>query len=159
MEPSRITSSPVGRLATLSNNSFLFAPVFESFYEALGSKERSLLLAYLVLPLVLPPRSQALLVGRSRKRHFRTFVEDPSLFAGLPSRIANRRHQTNLSIQHNLNLGVLEIQDSTSVVRKNKGPKAEYCPPRLSEAAANLGKLCSSHSVPTIYLQLGIKRL
>lgn len=152
-------SSPIAKLAILSNNPFLFSPLFESFYEALGIKERSLLLAYLVLPLVLPPPSQALLVGRSRKKYFRTFVEDPNFFAGLPSRIGNRRHLTNLCLQHNLNLGVLAIQAPATMVYKNRGPATRYCPQRLRDAAANLGELCSPHSVPTIYLQLGIKRL
>jgi hypothetical protein len=152
----RLNRSAIGCIATLHNNPFLFAPIFAAFYKELGFKERSSLLAYLVLPLVLPKVPRRALGTTTM---LRTFASEPERTYGLAARIAEWRHLTHLSLQQNIDEGVLVLDDSAAFIFKETGAEQEYCPPDMLKAAAKFAKICAPHSIPAIYLQFGIKRL
>lgn len=156
MESQPLNQSPISCIATLHNNPFLFAPLFEAFYKTLGDKDCSVLLSYLILPLVLPQASRKALLGTTA---LRTFTAKSERSYGLASRIAEWRRLTNLSVQHNIDQGVIELSASSAFVFKKSSQSQGYCPIDMIKAATKFAIICAPHGIPTIYLQLGIKRL
>ena len=111
-------SNAIQSLGVLHNNPFIFGPIFRSFFESLGDKSKSILLSYLVLPLVLYPESHSLLVGAASRRSIRTLVGAPGKrdpIYGLGERIAEYRELTNPSLQYAVDIGVLKIDENLSV--------------------------------------------
>ena len=123
METRPLNKSPFSFLATLHSNPFLFAPLFEVFFYELERKERSLLLAYLVLPLVLPEFSRAKL---SRTTSLRRFTSEPSRTYGLASRIAEYKLLTHITLQHNLDIQVLSLEEPATFIFRKHSTKSDY---------------------------------
>ena len=145
--------------ATIFNNPFLLAPLLPTFFEALGGKDRGSLLAYLVLPLVLPKSSRTALANSNKASSLRTFTKEVDRTYGLGQRIANQRRMTNLILQHMVDLGVLKLVDNASIIVAPEPLLPGICPKDMLKAARKLGAICAPHSVPSIFLQLGIKKL
>ncbi len=159
METRPLITNQIECYATIFNNPFLLAPLLPTFFGALGGKDRGSLLAYLVLPLVLPKTSRIALINSNRASSLRTFTKEVDRTYGLGQRIANHRRMTNLMFQHMIDLGVLRMGANTSVIIASELLPAGICPPDMVKAAKKFGTLCAPHSVPSIFLQLGIKKL
>jgi hypothetical protein len=159
METHRLITNQIECYATIFNNPFLLGPLLPTFFEALGAKDRGALLAYLVLPLVLPKFSQVALANSNKASSLRTFTKEADRTYGLGQRIANQRRMTNLILQHMIDLGVLRLVDNASIIVVPEVFPPGICPPDMLKAARKLGALCAPHSVPSIFLQLGIKKL
>lgn len=159
METRPLITNQIECYATIFNNPFLLAPLLPAFFKALGGKDRGLLLAYLVLPLVLPKSSRNALINSTRASSLRTFTKDVDRIYGLGQRIANQRRMTNLMLQHMIDLGVFGMAENASIIVASELLSAGICPPDMLKAAGKFGVLCAPHSVPSIFLQLGIKNL
>ena len=94
----------VEKLFVLHNNPFLFVDIFTEFYAAIGPQKNSLLLSYLVLPLVLPEQSRAVLCKDRGRTRLPTFAAKPERLYGLQGRIETYRAITNVTLQHLLSL-------------------------------------------------------
>ncbi|MFA6175519.1 MAG: three component ABC system middle component [Phycisphaerae bacterium] len=159
METRTLITNQIECYATIFNNPFLLAPLLPTFFEAVGVKDRGALLAYLVLPLVLPESSRIALANSNKVSSLRTFTKGADRTYGLGQRIANQRRMTNLILQHMIDLGVLRLVDNASIISGSEVLSADICPPDMLKAARKLGCLCAPHSVPSVFLQLGIKKL
>lgn len=159
METRALITNQIECYATIFNNPFLLTPLLPAFFHGLGNKDRSALLAYLVLPLVLPKISRSALANSNRASSLRSFTKEVDRTFGLGSRIANQRRMTNLVLQHTIDLGVLKVSDNATILVEATEPDAGICPPEMLRAATKFGRLCAPHSVPSIFLQLGIKNL
>lgn len=159
METRPLITNQIECYATIFNNPFLLSPLLPVFFAALGGKDRGSLLAYLVLPLVLPKPSRSALIKSNKASSLRTFTKAVDRTYGLGQRIANQRRMTNLMLQHMIDLGVLEIADNASIIVAPAPLPAGICPSDMLRAATKFGALCAPHSVPSIFLQLGIKKL
>ena len=159
METRPLITNQIECYATIFNNPFLLAPLLPTFFGALGAKDRGALLAYLVLPLVLPKSSRTALANSNKASSLRTFTKEMDRTYGLGQRIANQRRMTNLILQHMIDLGVLRLVDNASIFVDPELLPAGICPPDMLKAARRFGALCAPHSVPSIFLQLGIKKL
>lgn len=159
METHPLITNQIECYATIFNNPFLLAPLLPTFFAALGVKDRGALLAYLVLPLVLPKSSRTALANSNKASSLRTFTKKAERTYGLAQRIANQRRMTNLILQHVIDLGVLGVVDDASMIVASELLSAGICPEDMLAAARKLGTLCAPHSVPSIFLQLGIRKL
>ena len=159
METRPLIANQIECYAAIFNNPFLLAPLLPAFFQALGVKNRGALLAYLVLPLVLPKSSRIALMNSNKASSMRTFTKEVDRTYGLGQRIANQRRMTNLMLQHMIDVGVLENTDSASIIVATETLPTGICPPDMLKAARKFGLLCAPHSVPSIFLQLGIKKL
>ena len=159
METRPLITNQIECYATIFNNPFLLAPILPAFYKALGDKDRSALLAYLVLPLVLPSSSRRALVNSNKASSLRTFTKEVDRIYGLGQRIANQRRMTNLILQHTIDFEFVEIAEKASIIVTPKLLPSGICPPDMLKAASKFGSLCAPHSVPSVFLQLGIKKL
>jgi hypothetical protein len=131
MEDQEIMSNAIQNLGVLYNNPFIFGPILRSFFESLGGKSRSILLSYLVLPLVLYPESHVLLVKRAdSRRSIRNLVGVPGKrdpIYGIEERIAGFRELTNLSIQYSVDIGVFSVDNNLSVNVISEWPAVPLC--------------------------------
>lgn len=153
-------SNAVRYLGTLYSNPFIFGPVFHSFYKSLSKKDNSVLLSYLVLPLVLYPASQKYLTKRKNPHScLRILAKTHEHVFGLQERIREYCQITNTTIQHAINLGVLDISRNLSIEILSDWPNGAISPPNSITAAERLGQFMSFIDVPTAYRMLGVKRL
>lgn len=155
-------SNAIQGFGTLYNNPFIFGPIFHSFYSSLKKKEKSILLSYLTLPLVLYPESHKFLVNANARSSVMTMVGKPGqrdCLYGLDERIAVYRYLTNTSLQYGVDLGVFKIDESFSINVLSEWPTNPICTPDQLRAAKRLGILFEPFDIPTIYRLLGVKRL
>lgn len=159
METHRLITSQIECYAAIFNNPFLLGPLLPTFFAAVGAKDRGVLLAYLVLPLVLPKFSRIPLANSNKASSLRTFTREAERTYGLRQRLANQRRMTNLILQRMIDHRVLRLGDNASIIVGAEILPPGICPPDMVKAARKLGALCAPHSVPSIFLQLGIKKL
>ena len=153
-------SDAISHIEVLHNNPFVFAALFPRFYENLGKKPKSLLLAYLVLPLALRLASRQFLKNANRRSSVRTMVKRHEVLYGLPSWIEAYRQYANASIQYLIDQGVLTITEDLNVLMcANSSLDDQLCPMDSATAAGRLGVLLAPYDVPTAYRLLGITEL
>lgn len=152
-------SNAIQSLGELHNNPFIFAPLFSPFYKSLGEKPKSFLLSYLVLPLVLYPKSHTFLVGARSTSSLRTLMGKKERIYGLDERIAEYRGLTNTSLQHAMDMGVLQVGEKLSVDVVSDWTTETLCSPDQLKAASKFGILLAPFDVPTVYRMIGVKKI
>ena len=152
-------SNAIQSLGVLHNNPFIFAPLFSPFYKSLGEKPKSFLLSYLVLPLVLYPKSRTFLVGAKSTSSLRTLMSKKERIYGLDERIDEYRGLTNTSLQHAVDMGVLQVVDNLSVNVVSDWTNEPLCSSDQLKAASKLGILLAPFDVPTVYRTIGVQKL
>lgn len=152
-------SNAIQSLGVLHNNPFIFAPLFSPFYKSLGEKPKSFLLSYLVLPLVLYPKSHTFLVRAKSTSSLRTLMGEKERIYGLDERIAEYRGLTNTSLQHAVDMGVLQVGDNLSVNVVSDWTNDPMGSSDQLKAASKLGLLLAPFDVPTVYRMIGVKKL
>lgn len=148
----------------IHNNPFVFTSLIVAFYENLEQKQKNILLAYLVLPLVLNERSKQTLQTVRTTSNIHTFIDSKdkskreNVF-GLPERIKNYREITNQCIQHAIDNQWIKVNDDLSIeFLKKVENKVENL--NLSfKASTNLHKIFKDLDVVNIYRLLGVKEL
>lgn len=152
-------SNAIQSFGVLHNNPFIFSPLFPPFYESLGEKPKSILLSYLILPLVLFPESQKFLMNAISTSSVHTMVKKRDRIYGIDERMAEYRELTNSSIQYAADIGVLQFTDNLSVHVASDWPAVPLCPPVALKAASRLGYLFKPFDIPTVYRTLGVKKI
>lgn len=162
-------SNAIQSFTVIHNNPFIFGPLFSSFYDSLGKKQNSILLSYLVLPLVLYPASQKFLMNAKSTSSITTLVGKSGKrdrLYGLEERIAEYRELTNISMQYGIDIGVLSLDENLSINVENtsKSINIRFTNKTLyyseyRKSASKLGYLFAPFDVPTVYRLLGVKNL
>jgi hypothetical protein len=78
---------------------------------------------------------------------------------GLEERIAEYRELTNISIQHEIDIGMLSIDKNLSASVNSYRSTKSLGFSDYQKAASRLGYLFAPFDVPTIYRILGVKKL
>nr|QNO44327.1 hypothetical protein JKAPHALJ_00014 [Methanosarcinales archaeon ANME-2c ERB4]QNO46490.1 hypothetical protein PAACNKLE_00026 [Methanosarcinales archaeon ANME-2c ERB4] len=78
---------------------------------------------------------------------------------GLDERIAEYRGLTNTSLQHAVDMGVLQVGDNLSVNVVSDWTNDPMCSSDQLKAASKLGLLLEPFDVPTVYRMIGVKKL
>lgn len=148
----------------IHNNPFVFTPLIVAFYENLEQKQKNILLAYLVLPLVLNERSKQTLQTVRTTSNIHTFMDSKdkskreNIF-GLPERIKNYKEITNQCIQHAIDNQWIKVNNDLSIeFLKKVDDKVENLNQSF-KASSNLHKIFRDLDVVTIYRLLGVKEL
>lgn len=155
-------SNAVQSLSVLHNNPFILGPLFSSFYGMLGGKPQSILLPYLILPIVLYPASQRFLLHANSKSSVMTMAGKSTKrdrLYGLDERIAEYHELTNISFQYAVDMEVIRIAENLSVDVVSHWPSDTLCLPDHLKAANRLGILFRPFDAPTIYRMLGVKKI
>lgn len=152
-------SSAIKSYGVIHNNPFIFAPIFVEFYRGCILKEKSLLLSYLVLPIVLPKESRGFLSRAKSTSTVATLLRHREYLEGLEERISEYRDLTNQAIRYAVDAGMIRIEADLSV--KVICDECDYSlsPLAAPRAARRLGTLFEPYDIPTIYRTFGVKKL
>ncbi|WP_284320541.1 three component ABC system middle component [Dyella acidisoli] len=145
--------------ATLTRSPLVLAPVIESFFFALERQERSILLSYLVLPIVLHAPSRKFLENARSTSSLITFCKNKDFLVGLSARVERWKSVTGIAIQNSVSCNHLEVKEDLSIAAGLVANEVEGLMPKEMKAAKNLAKLMSPYSVPAVYRILGVGRL
>ncbi|BDB27314.1 hypothetical protein CTP10_R47190 [Cupriavidus sp. P-10] len=149
----------IENLFVLHNNPFLFSELFTEFYGAMGPQKNGVLLAYLVLPLVLPEQSRKVLYKDRGRTRLMTFAAKPERLYGLQGRIDTYRALTNVTLQHLLSCGRLSMTADLSLEVCGKVVDEPLAPREALAASRKLGTIVAPYDVPTIFRMLGVMSL
>jgi hypothetical protein len=152
-------SNAIASYDVIHNNPFIFAPLFVEFFRNIPPAPNSILLSYLVLPLVLPRDSRTFLANATSTSTVTTFLRKRSFLEGLNERISEYRKLTNQSLRHAADLALVEIGSDLAVRVLVSNCDASYAPANTPRAARRLGILFSGYDIPTIYRTFGVSKL
>ena len=105
----------VDNIFTLQNNVFALTPLLISFYKNLQSKEKDMLLAYFVFPLVLNRDCVEKIKQLNRKSQLSRITRDKDIMAGFEERFEFYKDITNRCLQYALDCKYIEIDKNLSV--------------------------------------------
>ncbi len=154
-----MTKNAIDHYVTFARNPLLLAPVIESFFHTLQNKEKSILLGYLVLPVVLFPPSRNFLQNANSRSSIRSFCSDRSRLAGLPQRVLELRSTSSLAMQNLIDCSRLRLVDDLSLEFAASTQHTEDGMPNEIKAAKRLAILLEPYDVPTVYRLLGVNNL
>lgn len=151
-------SNAIEHLSVLHNNPFIFAPALAEFYSEFGSAKRGMLLAYLVLPLVLPEEPRKYLRAIRANSSLRMLLKERARIHGLAARVQQYRLITDKTLQYLIDAAVIEIGVDLSIAVTGQ-VSSGVAPEGVMVAARGLAKLCLPYDVQTVYRMLGVKSL
>jgi len=158
MEACRAMSDPIEHLYTLHTNPFLFATTLRGFFEYSKPRQHSVLLSYLVLPIVLDQGNRDFLESARRTSNLRTMLTHRQLLTAIPQRLEDYREVTNDTLRYLISSNLLTV-NGTQVQLGLSDALDPVAPPGAVAAANKLAEFLNPFDVPTIYRLLGVMQL
>jgi hypothetical protein len=148
----------IEHLFTLQRSPFVLAPILHQFYVHAPSRERNILLGYLVLPLVLYPDSGDYLRNvKTKSSTLRTMCSQQKRLVGLAVRVQEFKSLTNATLQVLSAGGVININEDLSV-KSIRAVQVDNCNHKYLDSSRKLAGLFTD-DVVTIYRTLGLKSI
>lgn len=152
-------SKLIENISTLQSNIFILTPILVSFYRNLQPKDKNILLAYFVFPLVLNSDFLEKITTVSRASRLSRITNDKEIMAGFEERFEYFKDITNHCLQYALECGYIKINDDLSVTVLVDNNLQIDC--RLSKSinlASQLHKIFTRNVINTYYA-FGIYKL
>lgn len=152
-------SKLIENISTLQSNIFILTPILISFYRNLQPKDKNILLAYFVFPLVLNSDFLEKITTVSRASRLSRITNDKEIMAGFEERFEYFKDITNHCLQYALECGYIKINDDLSVTVLVDNNLQIDC--RLSQSinlASQLHKIFTRNVINTYYA-FGIYKL
>lgn len=149
----------VDNIFTLQNNVFALTPLLISFYKNLQSREKDMLLAYFVFPLVLNRECIEIIKKLNRNSQLSRITRNKDIMAGFEERFEFYKDITNKCLQYALDCRYIEI-DKNLTVHVITGDQL-YTDPILSDSlnlSSSLYRVFTRNVINTYY-SFGIKKL
>lgn len=145
-------SKLIENISTLQSNIFILTPILVSFYRNLQPKDKNILLAYFVFPLVLNSEFLEKITTVSRASRLSRITNDKEIMAGFEERFEYFKDITNHCLQYALECGYIKINDDLSVTVLVDNNLQIDC--RLSKSinlASQLHKIFTRNVINTYY--------
>ena len=152
-------SKLIENISTLQSNIFILTSILVSFYRNLQPKDKNILLAYFVFPLVLNSDFLEKITTVSRASRLSRITNDKEIMAGFEERFEYFKDITNHRLQYALGCGYIKINDDLSVTVLVDNNLQIDC--RLSKSinlASQLHKIFTRNVINTYYA-FGIYKL
>ena len=152
-------SKLIENISTLQSNIFILTSILVSFYRNLQPKDKNILLAYFVFPLVLNSDFLEKITTISRASRLSRITNDKEIMAGFEERFEYFKDITNPCLQYALECGYIKINDDLSVTVLVDNNLQIDC--RLSKSinlASQLHKIFTRNVINTYYA-FGIYKL
>ena len=149
----------IENISTLQSNIFILTPILVSFYRNLQPKDKNILLAYFVFPLVLNSVFLEKITTVSRASRLSRITNDKEIMAGFEERFEYFKDITNHCLQYALECGYIKINDDLSITVLVDNNLQTDC--RLSKSinlASQLYKIFTRNVINTYYA-FGIYKL
>lgn len=152
-------SNTIENIATLQRNVFILTPLLVSFYKNMKPREKNVLLAYFVFPLVLNDEFKDKIKTFNARSNMSRITKDKDIMAGFEDRFYFYYDMTNKCLQYAINNEYIKVEDdlSVSVINAN----CMLSDPGLNESlglSSRLYKIFNKNVVNTYYA-FGIKGL
>ena len=152
-------SKLIENISTLQSNIFILTPILVSFYRNLQPKDKNILLAYLVFPLVLNSDFLEKITTVSRASRLSRITNDKEIMAGFEERFEYFKDITNHCLQYALECGYIKINDDLSVtVLVDNNLKIDCRLSKSINLASQLHKIFTRNVINTYYA-FGIYKL
>lgn len=152
-------SSLINNLEVLHFNPIILSRLFVSFYEELGPKSKSLLLSYLLLPIIMNLECRRFLKNANKSSSIRTLLADRGRIFGLHERVGNLKTLSNKSVQYAFSAKYLFLADDLNVCIGRVDCDSIPTNRDIDRAVRRLGIMFSDHDVVSVYRLLGVKAL
>lgn len=152
-------SKLIENISTLQSNIFILTPILVSFYRNLQPKDKNILLAYFVFPLVLNSDFLEKITTVTRASRLSRITNNKEIMAGFEERFEYFKDITNSCLQYALECGYIKINNDLSVTVLTDNNLQTDC--RLSKSinlASQLHKIFTRDVINTYYA-FGIYRL
>lgn len=146
-------------IETLNHNAHILTPILERFYEFSKSRERNILLSYLVLAMILSPRIRKKLEFSKNTSSIHTLFSDKTLLAGIQERVFAFKGITNKCLLLAFQVKSLNITSDKKITYLASNSDATRCSKETLRATKNLAILLDSYEIVDSYRILGIKRV
>lgn len=152
-------SKLIENISTLQSNIFILTPILVSFYRNLQPKDKNILLAYFVFPLVLNSDFLKKITTISRASRLSRITNDKEIMAGFEERFEYFKDITNHCLQYALECGYIKINDDLSVtVLVDNNLQTDCGLSKSLNLASQLHKIFTRNVINTYYA-FGIYRL
>lgn len=152
-------SKLIENISTLQGNIFILTPILISFYKNLQPKDKNILLAYFVFPLVLNTDFLKNVTTISRASRLSRITNDKEIMAGFEERFEYFKDITNRCLQYALECGYIRINADLSVsVLTDNNLQIDCNLAKSITLASQLYKIFTRNVINTYYA-FGINRL
>lgn len=152
-------SSIIENIATLQRNVFVLAPLLVSFYKNMKPREKNVLLAYFVFPLVLNNEFKTKIKTFKANSNMSRITKDKDVMAGFEDRFYFYYDMTNKCLQYAIDCNWIKINEDLSV--SVMGANCMLSDPDLKDSYSLVSKLYKifNKDVVNTYYAFGIKGL
>lgn len=152
-------SNTIENIATLQRNVFILTPLLVSFYKNMKPREKNVLLAYFIFPLVLNNVFKTKIKTFNTNSNMSRITKDKDIMAGFEDRFYFYYDLTNKCLQYAINCKWIKINEDLSVsVMNNNCMLSDSSLNDSFNLAAKLYKIFNKDVVNTYYA-FGIKGL
>jgi len=149
----------IDNIATIHNNAFSLTPLLVSFYANIQKKEKNILLAYFVFPIVFNQECLKDLIEFNSNSRLTRITMNKKFMAGFQENFEYYKQITNNCLQYAINCKYIEVEDDLSIRILNKDVcRADHSLSDSFRLASRLHKVFTL-DVLNIYLAFGIKHL
>ena len=149
----------VDNILTLQNNVFALTPLLISFYKNLQCREKNILLAYFVFPIVLNQKCIEKIKKLKSNSQLNRITRDKDIMAGFEERFEFYKDITNRCLQYALDCGYIEIDMNLTVhVVSNEHMFTDQLLNDSLTLSSSLYRIFTRNVINTYYL-FGIKKL
>ena len=152
-------SKLIENISILQSNIFILTPILISFYKNMQPKDKNILLAYFVFPLVLNFDFLKNITTISRASRLSRITNDKEIMAGFEGRFEYFKDITNHCLQYALECGYIRINENLSVsVLTDSNLQIDCNLAKSITLASQLHKIFTRNIINTYYA-FGINRL
>lgn len=152
----------IDNISTIHNNVFSLTPILLSFYTNLRKREKNILLAYFIFPIVFNQECLNELLEFNSNSRLTRITTNKKIMAGFQENFEYYKHITNNCLQYAIDCKFIEIDNDLSVnVKVANNDTISIIDPSLDNSmrlASRLHKIFTL-DVLSIYIQFGIKHL
>lgn len=152
----------IDNISTIHNNVFSLTPILLSFYTNLKKREKNILLAYLIFPIVFNQECLNELLKFNSNSRLTRITTNRKIMAGFQENFEYYKQITSNCLQYAIDCDFIEIENDLSVkVKVTNNETTNIIDPSLNNSlrlASRLHKVFTL-DVLNIYVQFGIKDL
>ena len=152
-------SKLIENISTLRSNVFVLTPILVAFYKNLQPKDKNILLAYFVFPLVLNSDFLETIMTISKASRLSRITNNKEIMAGFEERFEYFKDITNHCLQYALECEYIQINDDLSVsVLTDHNLQTDSSLTKSINLASQLHKIFTRNIINTYYA-FGIYKL
>jgi hypothetical protein len=154
-----VMANAIDHIDVFNRNAYILTPILEKFYEFTQSRERNILLSYLVFAIILSPNVRSKLINANKNSSIHTLFSDKTILAGIQERVNSYKNITNKCLLLAFQVNSFCMTNNKDITYITSNSDASRCSKEILRATKNLAILLDSYEIVDSYRMLGIKRI